>query len=93
MSNNPKDSYTQRKSKHKPLANWLSLNCSFDEIKKTDANSIEEKIKKLFNDLKELASEIINYKEKKMIPLTDKEIYSLWKSKSMSHMQRKVLLW
>ena len=41
---------------------------------KTDANFIEEKIVlKFCKDLKELATEIINYKEKEMIPLTDKE--------------------
>ena len=31
-------------------------------------------IKKFCDDLKELVTEIINYKEKEMIPLTDKEI-------------------
>ena len=31
--NNPKNSYTERKAKHKPLWYSLSLNCSFDEIK------------------------------------------------------------
>ena len=42
---------------------------------KTDANFMEEKIVlKYCNDLKELATEIISYKEKEMIPLTDKEI-------------------
>ena len=45
---------------------------------KTDANFIEENIrrciKKFCKDLKKLATAIINYKEKKLIPLTDKEI-------------------
>ena len=41
--NNPKNSYTERKAKHKPSGYSLSLICSFDE-KKTDANFIEEKI-------------------------------------------------
>ena len=31
--NNPKNSYTERKAKHKPLWYSLSLNCSFDETK------------------------------------------------------------
>ena len=31
--NNPKNSYTERKVKHKPLGYSLSLNCSFDETK------------------------------------------------------------
>ena len=41
--NSPKNSYTQRKAKHKPSSYSLSLICSFDE-KKTDTNFIEEKI-------------------------------------------------
>ena len=39
--NNPKNSYTQRKAKHKPSGYSLSLNCSFDETKK---DCIEVKI-------------------------------------------------
>ena len=31
--NNPKNSYTQRKAKHKPSGYSLSLNCSFDETR------------------------------------------------------------
>ena len=31
--NNRKNSYTERKAKHKPLGYSLSLNCSFDETK------------------------------------------------------------
>ena len=31
--NNPKNSYTQRKAKHKPSGYSLSLICSFDETK------------------------------------------------------------
>ena len=31
--NNPKNSYTQRKAKHKPSGYSFSLNCSFDETK------------------------------------------------------------
>ena len=40
--NNPKNSYTERKAKHKPSGYSLSLNCSFD--KKRDKSFIEEKI-------------------------------------------------
>ena len=31
--NNPKNSYTERKAKHKPSGYSMSLNCSFDETK------------------------------------------------------------
>ena len=42
---------------------------------KTGIIFIEEKIVlKSFEDFKELAIEIINYKEQEMIPLTDEEI-------------------
>ena len=73
--NNLENSYTQRKAKHKPSGYSLSLICSFDETKNRRKfyrrkNSIE----KFCNDLKELVTEIISYKEKEMITLTDKEI-------------------
>ena len=38
----------------------------------------------MFCDLKELATEIINYKKKEMIPLTDKEI-RLYESQKVCH--------
>ena len=46
------------------------MNCLFHETKK------RRKFYriKFCNDLKELATEIINYEEKKVIPITDKEI-------------------
>ena len=67
--NNPKNSSTPRKAKDKPSGYSLSLNCSFDETKNR---------RKMYRrkDLKELATEITNYKEKEMIPSTDKEIKS-----------------
>ena len=43
------------------------------------------------NDLKERATNIINYKKKKMIPLTDEENSPI-KEKSMLYMQRKHLV-
>ena len=64
---NPKNSYTQTKAKHKPLGHSLSLICSFDETKNRH-NFFRRKdcIKRFCNDLKELATEIINYEEKKL---------------------------
>ena len=40
---------------------------------KTNAIFTDKEIEKLCKDLKELATEIINYEEKEMIPLTDTE--------------------
>ena len=67
--NNPKNSYTQRKAKHKPSGYSLSLICSLDETKNRRKDCIEN----FCRYLKELATEIINYKEKEMTMLTDKE--------------------
>ena len=79
--NNPKDSYTERKAKHKPSGYSLSLNCSFDEIKnRWKFYRRKDCIEKFSEDLKKLAT--INYKEKEMIPLTDDEIKSYEKQKA-----------
>ena len=73
--NNPKNSYTERKAKHKPSGYSSSLNCSYDDRKnRRKFYRRKDGIKKFSKDLKELATEIINYKEKEMIPLTEKEI-------------------
>ena len=48
---------------------------------KTNAIFTDQEIEKLCKDLKELATEIINYEEKEMMPLTDKENNSYKKQK------------
>ena len=72
--NNPKESYTERKAKHEPSRYSLSLISSFNS--KENKHSIYRGrycIEKFCKDLKELATKIINYEEKDMIPLTDNE--------------------
>ena len=72
--NNPNESYTERKAMHEPCGYSLDLVSSFDS--KQNKHSFyrgRECIEKFCKDLKELATKIINYKEKEMIPLTDKE--------------------
>ena len=66
---------------HEPCGYALSLISSFDS-KENKHNFYRGKdcIKRFYSDLKELATKIINYEEKEMIPLTDKEI-SIRKSK------------
>ena len=72
--NNPKKSYTDRKDKHKPSGFVWYLTCSFDSTKKKHGYFRgKECIEMLCETLKELAMEVINYEEKEMIPLTDKE--------------------
>ena len=72
--NNPEKSYTERKAKHEPSGYSWSLICSFDATKNKH-NFYRERncIEKFCKDLKELGMEIINYKEKEMIQLKDKE--------------------
>ena len=73
--NNPKNSYRQRKAKDKPSGNSLSLNCSFDETKnRRKFYRRKDCIKKFSNDLKELVTEIISYKEKEMTSLKIKKL-------------------
>ena len=63
----------------------MGLNCSFDETKNRHTfYRRKDSIKKFCNDLKELATEVINYQEKKLIPLTDKEI-NLYERQKICH--------
>ena len=72
--NNPNESYTERKAMHEPCGYALSLISSFDS-KENKQNFYRGKdcIKRFCSNLKELATKIIDYEEKEMIPLTDKE--------------------
>ena len=76
FQNNPENSYTQRKAKHKPSGYSLNLICSFDETKNRHKfYRRKDCIKRFCDDLKELATEIINCEEKEMtLLLKDKEI-------------------
>ena len=80
--NNPKNSYTEKKAKHKPSGYaWCSI-CSFDDTKnRRYFYRGKDCIEKFCKDLKELGTEIINFEEKEMIPLTNKEIKSYEKQK------------
>ena len=63
----------------------MSLICSFDETKNRHKfYRGKDCIKRFCNDLKELATEIIKYKEEEMTPLKDKEI-TLYKSQKVCH--------
>ena len=85
--NNPKNSYTERKAKHEPSGYAWSLICSFDDTKnKSYFYRGKDCIEKFCKDLKELGMEIINFKKKEMKPLTNKEIKSYEKQKSMPYM-------
>ena len=80
--NNPENSCTEKKVKHKSSGYaWCSI-CSFDETKnRRYFYRGKDCIEKFCKDLKELRTEMINFKKKEMIPLTNKEIKSYEKQK------------
>ena len=80
--NNPKNSYTEKKTKRKPSGyTWCSIN-SFDDTKNNRYFYREKDCNEKFcKDLKDLGMEMINFKKKEMIPLTNKEIKSYEKQK------------
>ena len=80
--NNPEKFYAEKNAKHKPSGYaWCSI-CSFDDAK-NECYFYRGKdcIEKLSKDLKEFSTEIINFKKKEMMPLTNKEIKSYEKQK------------
>ena len=72
--NNPNESSTTEINKHVPSGYSLFTHCSFDKTKnKLDYYRGKDCMKKFCKDLREYATKIINYKKKKMIPLTTEE--------------------
>ena len=80
--NNHENSYTEKKFEHKPSGYAWCSTCSFDDTKNTRYfYRGQDCIKKFCKGLKELGTEKINFEEKKMIPLANKEIKSYEKQK------------
>ena len=75
--NNPENSYTEKKVKHKPSGYvWFPI-CSFDDMKhRRYFHRRKGCIETFCQDLKDLGTEIINSEEKEMMSLTNKEIKS-----------------
>ena len=72
--NNPNESSTTEINKHTPSGYSLFAHGSFDKPKnKLDYCRGQDCMKKFCKDLRTHATKIINYKKKKMIPLTIKE--------------------
>ena len=72
----------RKKTKHIPSGYSLLTNCSFDERKnKLHCYRCEDCMERFCEDLRDQAMKIINYEEKEMIPLTDKENKSYEKQK------------
>ena len=80
--NNLEKSYTEIEATHEPSGGAMTVKFSFDVTKnKYDYYRERDCIKKLCEKLKDRAMEIINYQEKEMILLTDKENESHEKQK------------
>ena len=72
--NGPKNSSTNKINKHTPSGYSLFTHCSFDLTKnKLDCYRGRDCIERFCQDLKDHATEIINYEKSEMIPLTDEE--------------------
>ena len=72
--NDPNKSSTTKMNKHTPSGYSIFTHCSFDESKnKLNYYRGDDCMKKFCKDLKTHANKIINYKKKKMMPLTTKE--------------------
>ena len=60
--NNPKKSYTEKKTKHAPSGYSLCTNCSFDATKnKLDCYKSEDCMERFCKELREHALRIIHY--------------------------------
>ena len=74
--------FLQRKKMDTPSGHSLFTNCSFDTTKhKLDCYRGEDCMESFCKDLRDHAVNIISYKEKEIIPLTDKENESYEKQK------------
>ena len=72
--NNLRESSTTEINKHTPSGYSLFTHCSFDKSKnKLNHYRGKDFMEKFCKDLREHATKIINYKKKKMTPLTTKE--------------------
>ena len=72
--NDPNKSSTTKINKHTPSGYSIFTHCSFDESKnKINYYRGDDCMKKFCKDLREHAMKIINYENKKMIPLTTEE--------------------
>ena len=75
--NNLEKSYAEINNYHRPFGYSLYTSCLFDQTKNTlDRFRDKDCMEKFCKDLRDHAMKIINYEEKDMILLTDKETMS-----------------
>ena len=82
-------SYTERKAIHEPCGCSLDLVSSFD-LKENRHSFYRGKdcIKKFCKELKKICIKIVNYKQKEMIPLPDKEKEYYEKQKNATYVKK-----
>ena len=91
--NNPNESSTTKINKHTPSGYSIFTHCSFNESKnKLNYYRGEDCMKKFCKDLRTHANEIINYKKKKMIPLTTKEEYIMINIKYVTYVKKNLII-
>ena len=91
--NNPNKSSTTKLNKHTPSSYSQFTHCSFDESKNKLKYYRGDDCMKIFcKDLKTHANKIINYKKKKMMPLTTKEEYTTINKKYATYVKKNLII-
>ena len=91
--NNPEKLYTEKKAKLKPSGWAMFTKCSFDETEnKFDYYRGIDSIKKCCEEIRNHATEIINYEKHEMIPLTDEEIKFFEEQKNATYAKKSFVM-
>ena len=85
IQNNPEKSYTEKKARHEPSGWSMFTICSFNKRE----NKRNYYRRKDFKKLKKSVTEIINRKEKEMIPLTHEEIIFIMDKKYVIYAKKR----
>ena len=82
----------RKKTKHTPFGYSLFTNCSFDTTKnKLDCYRENDCMERFCENLRDHAIKIINYEEKEMIPITDKENKSYEKQRFVTDAKKNLV--
>ena len=91
--NNPEKLYTEKKAKLEPSGWAMFTKCSFDETEnKFDYYRGIDSIKKCCEEIRNHATEIINYEKHEMIPLTDEEIKFFEEQKNATYAKKSFVM-
>ena len=91
--NNPEKLYTEKKAKLEPSGWAMFTKCSFDETEnKFDYYRGIDSIKKCCEEIRNHATEIINYEKHEMIPLTDEGIKFFEEQKNATYAKKSFVM-